>query len=121
MGDRISSFEDMRSWQAAIELAVSVYRMTVNFPATEQFGLTNQMRRAATSVSANIAEGFGRNTNKDKLQFYAIAYGSLLEVKSFLYLSEKLKYLNSAKLDSLLEQITSLQKMLNASRRALKS
>jgi four helix bundle protein len=85
---------------------------TDNFPSSEQFGLTNQLRRASSSISANIAEGFGRRTKNDKLHFYTIAYGSLLEVKSFLYLAQKLGYLND--ISSLILNTADLQKLLNA-------
>lgn len=85
----------------------------------ESYGITNQLRRASTSISANIAEGFGRNTNKDKIRFYVIAYGSVLEVKSFLYLCERLEYINHDQLVDLIDSLTSLQKMINASKRAL--
>lgn len=112
--DKILSFEDMTAWQEAITLAVSIYQLTKTFPKEEQFALTSQIRRAATSISANIAEGFGRYGLKEKMQFYKIAYGSLLEVKSFLYLSEKLGYCSSADLDDTLTSITLLQKRINA-------
>ena len=84
---RIASFEQLTVWQESQALAVSVYKITKLFPKDEMFALTNQLRRAASSISANIAEGFGRETSKDKSHFYTIAYGSLLEVKNFIYLS----------------------------------
>lgn len=120
MGDRIESFEQMRSWQDSTDFAVLIYHLTSRFPKSEQFGITNQLRRAAASVPANIAEGFGRKSHKEKSQFYHIAYGSLLEVKSFLYLSQKLDYIEEATLSNSLDKVTSLQKMIKASLRALK-
>jgi len=111
---RISSFEDLTAWQRSQDLAVSIYTLTKQFPAEEKFALTNQLRRAASSISANIAEGFGRRGIKEKIQFYAIAYGSLLEVKNFMYLSHRLNYLDDElKRDCLLE-ITTCQKLINA-------
>ena len=118
---KITSFENLVVWQESLALAVSVYRTTNSLPKSEIYGLTSQLRRAASSVSANIAEGFGRETNKDKLHFYTIAYGSLLEVKNFLYLSEQLEYITKKDLDVLFTQITSCQKLINASKRSLKS
>lgn len=112
-------FEGMTCWQEAITLAVEVYDMTKSFPRDEQFGLTNQLRRAASSISANIAEGFGRQTNNDKSQFYTIAYGSLLEVKSFIYLAERLGYIKGELTKKPLEDITLLQKRINALKRTL--
>lgn len=72
------------------------------------------MRRAASSVSANIAEGFGRRSLKDKSHFYTMAYGSVLEVKSFAYLSTRLEYSSSSSLEPIFDRIVSLQKQLNA-------
>jgi four helix bundle protein len=115
MEDRkTQAFEDLRVWQESMELAVEIYKISRNFPDSEQFAITNQIRRSSTSVSANIAEGFGRQSQKEKLQFFSIAYGSLLETKSFLYLSERLEYINKEDLNSLLEKITILQKQMNS-------
>lgn len=111
-------FEDLTCWQEAIDLAVVIYRQTGTFPNSERFGLTNQLRRAASSISANIAEGFGRHTNKDKNKFYSIAYGSLLETKSFIYLAAKLGYLPQDTVTDLVNQ-TLLQKRINAFKRTV--
>lgn len=119
MNSKIGSFEDLIVWQKSQDLAVSVYKITKDFPKDELFSITNQLRRAASSISANIAEGFGRQTNKDKTHFYVMAYGSLLEVKNFLYLSNRLEYLSDQDLEALLIQCTDCQKLINASKRAL--
>ena len=118
---KINSFEDLNSWQEAQALGVQVYAAAKSFPKEEIFGLTSQVKRAVASVSANIAEGFGRRTLKDKLQFYTIAYGSLLETKNFLYLANKLTFLDKQNLDKLLAQATSCQKLLNALMRSLRN
>ena len=76
------SFKELLVWQRATELALSVYRLTAQFPDAERFGLTNQMRRAAVSVSSNIAEGAGRTTRGEFLQFLGIARGSNFELES---------------------------------------
>lgn len=120
-GIKIESFEQLTVWQEGQNLAVSIYSITKNFPKDELFALTNQLRRAASSISANIAEGFGRQTSKDKIHFYVMAYGSLLEVKNFLYLSNKLTYINDKDLDKLLQQCASCQKLINASKRSLQN
>ncbi|MGA3150553.1 MAG: four helix bundle protein [Candidatus Saccharimonadales bacterium] len=114
MVDRIKSFEQLIVWQKAQELAVSMYEITKRFPANEKFALTNQVRRAANSVSANIAEGFGRRSPKDKVQFYTIAYGSLLEVKNYLYLAEKLGYINNVDRGNANNTVLDVQKLINA-------
>lgn len=119
VSNKITSFEDLIVWQESQNLAVSIYKITKQFPKDELFAITNQLRRAASSISANIAEGFGRSTSKDKTHFYVMAYGSLLEVKNFLYLSNKLDYITKQELDELLLQSTSCQKLINASKRAL--
>lgn len=112
MAHKITSFEQLIAWQKAIDLAVVVYKSTDTFPKSEQFGITNQLRRASSSVSANIAEGFGRKTNKDKSHFYIIAYGSLMETKSFLHLSQRLGYIPSLELYS--KHLLDTQKLLSA-------
>ena len=118
---RIEKFEDLRVWQEAQNWAVEIYKITRSFPDDEKFGLTSQLRRAASSVSANIAEGFGRRTNKDKLQFYVIAYGSALEAKNFLYLSNKLNYIDETSLTRHIDRGTAVQRLLNAFMGPLKS
>jgi four helix bundle protein len=119
-GTKISSFENLRVWQEAQAWAVQTYTVSKQFPKDETYGLTSQLRRAVSSISANIAEGFGRKSSKDKLHFYVIAYGSALETKNFLYLAEKLGYLEAALLADLLRQGTSVQKLLNAFMRPLR-
>lgn len=116
----ITSFESLEVWQESQNLAVTIYSLTKSFPNDELFAMTSQLRRAAYSVSANIAEGFGRKTKSDKLHFYTMAYGSLLEVKKFLYLSNKLEYINVSSLDDSITQVTSCQKLLNAFKSGLR-
>lgn len=116
--DKITSFDQLHSWQKASDLAVSVYKITKNFPPAEKFALTDQIQRSAVSVSANIAEGFGRMSKAEKFNFYNIAYGSLLETKSHLLIAEKLGYI-SGDIEETFILITDIQKLINASRRAL--
>ena len=114
MANRVEKFEDLEAWQVAIDIAVMIYDTTSKFPKSELYSLINQMRRASSSVSANIAEGFGRYNTKEKMQFYKIANGSLLELKSFCYLSERLVYIDKNQLETLLSAITSSQKLTSA-------
>ena len=116
---KIQGFEDLVVWQESQNLAVQVYEITKQFPREEVFGITSQIKRAVSSVSANIAEGFGRQTLKDKLQFYTIAYGSLLETKNFLYLSQRLGYIAEEHLDALLDTTVSCWKFLNGLNKSL--
>ncbi len=111
---KITSFEQLTVWQESQLFAVNIYKLTRDFPKDEIFAITSQLRRAASSVSANIAEGFGRSSTKDKIHFYTMAYGSLLEVKNFLYLAEKLGYLQKSELDMLINHSISCQKLINS-------
>ncbi len=92
----IRSFEDLEAWKLAHALALEVYRASGGFPPAERFGLVPQIRRAAVSVSANLAEGFGRATPADKARCYTIASGSLEEVGCFLLLARDLGWLPAA-------------------------
>lgn len=86
----VRSHRDLDVWRQAVDDAVLVCRATDAFPKSELYGLTNQLRRAAVSIAANIAEGSGRKSTKDFLQFLAIARGSLREVDTLLEISERL-------------------------------
>lgn len=115
----ITAFEDLTVWQESQSLAVLVYQVTKKLPREEAFGITNQIRRAASSVSANIAEGFGRTSPKDKIHFYTIAYGSLLETKNFIYLTRKLGYLTDDAFAPLIEKCILCQKFINAFKKGI--
>ena len=75
---KIKSFTDLKTWQEGHQIVILVYKITKEFPKEEIFGLVSQMRRAVVSITSNIAEGFGRQTYKEKVQFYYIAQGSLI-------------------------------------------
>lgn len=115
----VDGFEKSIAWRKAQNLAVLVYRFTKKFPTEEKFGITNQLRRASSSVSANIAEGFGRRALNDKKHFYTMAYGSLLETKNFVYLAEKLSYLEASEVEELLDLVVDCQKLINGLVRSL--
>ncbi|HSW37087.1 MAG TPA: four helix bundle protein [Candidatus Saccharimonadales bacterium] len=108
----IKSFTDLIAWQKAHAFAVAVYKNTVNFPPGEQFGLTNQIRRASVSVPSNIAEGFGRRTVPDRTHFYDMARASLAEVQSQLLLSRDVGYLLKQVFEVLAEQSVDVHKLL---------
>src|SRR5580704_6230415 len=91
----IRNFRDLTVWQKAHQFVLMVYHLTRTFPNDEKFGLTSQMRRAAVSTAANIAEGFVRFGKQDKLRFYNIAQGSLEETKYYLILAKDLGYTNN--------------------------
>ena len=94
-------YRENRAWQACDNLAVAVYRATEGYPGHERYGLVSQMRRAAVSAAANVAEGYGRATVRDLLRFLYQARGSLYEVGYFLHLSTRLGYLGQEGRDAL--------------------
>ena len=89
-------FTKIKAWQLGDDLAVAVYEITRRFPRDEIYGLTSQLRRAASSAPANIAEGSNRSSRRDYLHFLSIAAGSLAEVRYFLHLSKRLGYVSRA-------------------------
>ena len=117
---KTNGFEQLVAWQKAQELAVTVYQLTKKFPADERFALTDQIRRAASSISANLAEGYGRRGINDKIHFYIIAYGSLLELKSHLYLAVKLGYASMSEIEIITNLGEDCQKLINALVRSIK-
>ena len=92
---KIKEFTDLNSWKEAHKLVLLVYKSTKDFPKSEIFGLTSQMQRAAVSITSNIAEGFGRQGYKDKINFYYIAQGSLTELKNQLFIARDISYINN--------------------------
>jgi four helix bundle protein len=101
-------FEDLIVWQKAHQFVLAVYRFTESFPKAELYGLTSQLRRAAVSVPANIAEGFKKKGRADKARFMNIAQGSLEESRYYLILSRDLGYGDSSGLNSQLEEVSKL-------------
>ncbi len=89
----IRTFTDLEAWRCAHKIALSVYKFTKKYPREEIFALTSQSRRAAVSVGANLAEGFSRNTRKDKIHFYTMARGSLIELENHIILARDLGYI----------------------------
>jgi len=115
--EKITQFEDMPVWQESMDFDVEVYKHLDKLPDEEKYGLQNQMRRSASSVSANIAEGFGRGSLKDRAHFYHIAMGSLLETKNFIYLAGRLRYFTQEDVDGLVKRIESIIDQINAIQR----
>jgi four helix bundle protein len=109
----ISSYRDLDVWKQSRLLVKNVYQLSKSFPKEEQFGLTNQLRRAAISVPSNIAEGSGRNHSKDSIQFFFIARGSLYEIETQLIIAFDLEYISDSQLHEVLEHIARCKKLLN--------
>ena len=112
------SFQDLIVWQKSHALALDVYRVTARYPKTELYGLTSQVRRAATSVPANIAEGFKRASRADKARMLNLAQGSLEELRYFLLLARDLGYESDARLAANLDEVA---RLLDAYRRKILS
>jgi len=110
------SFRDLIVWQKAHAFVLATYRLTSGFPRQETYGLTSQMRRAAVSIAANIAEGFRKRGRGDKARFLNIAEGSIEESRYYLILAQDLDY---ARTDSLREAIDEVSRILNSYSRAI--
>ena len=110
--EKIQSFRDLSAWQEGHSLILAIYKETEIFPNKETFGLTSQMRRAAVSITSNIAEGFSRHTYKDKVNFYSMALGSLTEVQNQLIIAKDINYLSQDSFNELFNQSTLLNKIL---------
>ena len=109
---KIKAFTDLIVWQVGHDLVVNLYLATKNFPKDEVYGLTSQMRRAAVSITSNIAEGFGRQGYKEKVQFYYLAHGSLTELKNQLLIARDVGYLEKEIFEDLSEKMIHTHRLL---------
>ncbi|MDO8522173.1 MAG: four helix bundle protein [bacterium] len=115
----IRSYRDLIVWQKSVEVVIAVYKVTRKFPASEQFAITSQVQRAAVSVPANIAEGYGRNTPKEYTHFLRIAHGSLSELETLLTISQKLSYCSAQEYSTLEKHTSEVARMLYALRKSI--
>ena len=115
----IDDFRDLEVWQRSVDLAVEVYKVSNNFPREHRFEITSQLRRAAVSISSNIAEGSGRATTKDLLGFLTTARSSKRETESQLYVCERLGLITSEQLEPLIALLNRIGQMLTALRQKL--
>ncbi len=118
---KIKSFEDLEVWRKAHELTLLIYRLTRAFPPDERFGLISQLRRASSSVAANIAEGYGRRTTKELLRSLRIANGEAEETRYFSLLSKDLSYMNQQEFDTVNQWCRSVSQLLSALGRSLQA
>src|SRR6516225_9572891 len=109
----LRDYKELEVWQKARRLAATTYKATEGFPRTEQFGLTGQSRRAAVSVAANIAEGWGRGSTREYVQFLLVARGSLMELETLLIIAADLAYLKPGESDKVAAEIRGIGQMLN--------
>jgi four helix bundle protein len=114
------TYTDLQVWQAAMDLAEDVYRITKNFPKEETYGLTIQLRRAAVSVPSNIAEGKGRSSDKELAQFLCHSRGSLFEIETQINLARRLGYLDTQEAEAVLRNTARVGQLLNGLLRAFR-
>jgi four helix bundle protein len=111
---RSRSYRDLEVWKLSVELVKEVYRTTVEFPNYELYGLTNQIRRAAVSIPANIAEGQARNSSKEFRQFLSVAFGSAAELETHLIIAREIGYLTNEKYQYLMDPLERIMKMVKS-------
>lgn len=116
----IKSFTDLNAWKEGHLLVITIYKMTKLFPSNENFGLTNQIQRAAVSITSNIAEGFSRHSNKEKIQFYYTSLGSLTEVQNQLLISRDLGYINPIIFKEIAIKTVTISKLINGLIKSIK-
>ena len=112
--ERVRSYRDLKVWQAGMNLAEQAYRLTRLFPRDELFGLTSQIRRAAASIPANIAEGWGRAGTAEYIRFLQIAQGSLKELETHLLLSERVQLTKAEQTQPMLQTTDELGRMIHS-------
>jgi four helix bundle protein len=117
----VKDFRELKVWQKAHELTLAVYQVTASFPREELYGLTTQMRRAGTSIAANLAEGCGRMGDAELSRFCSIALGSASELQYFLLLARDLQHLQGRDYDRLAERTTEVKRMLTGFLQKLKA
>lgn len=109
---RINDFTDLQAWQEGHKLVLKIYQLTKYFPKSERFSLTDQIQRAVVSITSNIAEGFGRQTMKEKVQFYYLAQGSLVEVKNQLIIAKDVNYISDEVFTEAIDQANLAHQLL---------
>ncbi len=113
MNQEIKNFYDLEAWQKSHLFVLEIYKITKNFPEDERFGVTSQVRRAAVSITANIAEGFERFHFNDKIKFYLQARGSVAEVQNFLLLAKDLGFIDLKTCRNLGEKANQVRQLIN--------
>jgi len=109
---KIRDFTDLHTWQEGHTLVILINKITKSFPKEEMYSLIDQMRRAAISITSNIAEGFGRQTYKEKVQFYYLTQGSLVELKNQILIARDVNHLSKSDFDLLTAQINLTNQLL---------
>lgn len=118
---KITSFTDLIAWKEGHILVLEIYKITDKFPQKEIFGLISQMRRCVISITSNIAEGFGRKSNREKIQFYFISCGSISELQNQLIIARDIHYIDEKTYNNLFDQSVKVHKIINGLIRKIKS
>ncbi len=111
--NKIKSFTDLQAWQVGHSIVLMVYEETRNFPRDEVFVLVSQMRRSAVSITSNIAEGFSRNSSKDKINFFVIAHGSVTELQNQLIIARDVGYITPSSWLKISENLVQVHKLIS--------
>ena len=117
---KIQSFTDLDAWKEGHKLVLMVYTLTKYFPKDELFALTSQMRRCAVSITSNVAEGFSRQSPKEKVQFYSVSLGSVTELQSQLLVAKDVNYLEQEKFQEAAHQSVKTHKIINGLMKSIK-
>ena len=110
----MNTYKDLKVWQQSMDLAVGCYRTTKTFPKEEMYGMTSQIRRCASSIPANIAEGWGRQSTGDYIRFLRVSQGSLKELETHMILCHRIELINATTLTGIETQTDAIGKMLNS-------
>jgi four helix bundle protein len=110
----LRTYKDLKVWQKGYALCLQIYEATRSFPGEEKFGLSSQLRRAGVSVPSDIAEGYGRKSTKQYIQFLYVSYGSICELETQLLLSKDLYYLKEVRFFELSSRLSEIERMLMA-------
>ncbi len=119
--NKIRSFTDLNAWKEGHKIVLEVHKILFTFPNYEKFGLVDQMRRCVISITSNIAEGFSRQTKKEKAQFLYMALGSLTELQNQLLIARDLEYISNEKFQELAERTILVSKLINGLLKSLKN
>ncbi len=120
-GDAIHSFTDLNAWKEGHQLVLEIYKLTKVFPKEELFGLTSQIRRSAVSVTSNIAEGFSRQSYKEKVQFYSISLGSITEIQNQLLIARDVDFIKNDVFQKIAQQTVIVHKITSGLIKASKT
>jgi len=110
---KVKNFRDLIAWQKALDLVEETYKASKSFPKEELYGLTSQIRRAVVSIPSNIAEGQGRDTTREFRHYLSIAYGSLCEVQTQIFIAQRLTYMKEDQVVRLLSMATDVARLIN--------